>query len=260
MVYYSTWAGLTCAGQISYISGRLASARRKSASRYAHFASSSRGCVVIRIESAHRLILSSVSQINLHKDMKYLYGLLVSAFVIFSVTEDASAQSRKGFEVGLGPSLLVASGDGESDSGFGAHLTLAYGIGERFTIGLNGAAGIISDDEADDDVTASVGGLFGRLYFGAPENLGRPYFTFGGGQGSLEAEFTGISVEVSGPAGMVGIGFDYMRPDSKLGFFGELNYNIVNFEEVSVGGITVDGFDVDVDYIVFAAGIRLRLQ
>lgn len=192
--------------------------------------------------------------------MKYIYSLFALILVSFFVLEDTSAQSRKGFEVGLGPSLLVASGDGESDSGFGAHLTLAYGIGERFTLGINGTAGIISDDEADDDVTASVGGIFGRLYFGSPAKLGRAYFTFGGGQGSLEAEYTGVTIEVSGPSGMIGAGFDYMRADSKLGFFGELNYNYVNFEEVSVGGFTVDGFDVDVDYIVFAAGVRFRIQ
>ncbi len=192
--------------------------------------------------------------------MKNLSLFLLSCFFIaFSVSE-VNAQSRKGFEVGIGPALLVASGDGDSESGFGAHLTLGYGIGERFTLGINGSAGIISDPEADDDMIASVGGIFGRLYFGSPEKLGRPYFTFGGGQGSLEAEYAGVKVEVSGPSGMVGAGFDYMRAGSRLGFYGELNYNYVNFEEVSVGGITIDGFNVDVDYIVFAAGLRFRIN
>jgi len=192
--------------------------------------------------------------------MKYVCSLLTLAVITFVTVDTSQAQTRKGFEVGIGPGLLVASGDGESDAGFGAHLTLGYGIGERFTIGINGAAGIISDDEVDDDVTASVGGIFGRLYFGSPEKLGRPYFTFGGGQGSFEAEIGGVSVEVSGPSGMIGAGFDYMRAGSKLGFFGELNYNVVNFEEVSVGGITVNGLDIDVDYVVFAAGLRFRLR
>ncbi|MDA1029152.1 MAG: outer membrane beta-barrel protein [Bacteroidetes bacterium] len=192
--------------------------------------------------------------------MKYVYGLITLALIIFLSVESSSAQSRKGFEVGIGPSLLVASGDGESDSGFGAHLTLAYGIGERFTIGINGAAGIISDDEVDDDVTASVGGIFGRYYFGSPESLGRAYFTFGGGQGSFEAKTEGVSIEVSGPSGMIGAGYDYMRAGSRLGFFGEVNYNVVNFDEVTVGGFTIDGLDVDVDYIVIAAGLRFRLR
>jgi len=192
--------------------------------------------------------------------MKYVYSLLAIAIVAITITDASLAQTRKGFEVGIGPGLLVASGDGESDSGFGAHLTLGYGIGERFTIGINGAAGIISDDEVDDDITASVGGIFGRLYFSSPEKQGRPYFTFGGGQGRFEAEIEGVSVEVSGPSGMIGAGFDYMRAGSKLGFYGELNYNVVNFDEVSVGGFTVNGLDIDIDYIVFAAGLRFRLQ
>lgn len=192
--------------------------------------------------------------------MKYFYSLFSLVLISFMSVDSSSAQSRKGFEVGIGPAMLIMSGDGETDKGGGAHLTLAYGIGERFTLGINGAAGIISDEEAEDDVTASVGGLFGRLYFGSPEQLGRPYFMFGGGQGSLEAEYDGVKVEVTGPSGMIGLGFDYMRANSKLGFYGELNYNYVNFEEVSFGGITIDGFDVDVDYIVFAAGLRFRFN
>jgi hypothetical protein len=192
--------------------------------------------------------------------MRYFYGLLSFLLVGLFLLEEASAQSRKGFEVGIGPGLLIASGEGESDSGFGAHLTLGYGIGERFTIGINGAAGLISDDEVDDDVTASVGGIFGRLYFGSPEKLGRPYFTFGGGQGSMEAEMSGVSIEVTGPSGMIGAGFDYMRAGSGLGFFGELNYNVIDFEEATVGGISVNGFSYDVNYIVFAAGVRFRIQ
>ena len=192
--------------------------------------------------------------------MKNNIHLLLLVPFFFLPFDESFAQSRKGFEVGIGPGLLIASEDGESDSGFGAHLTLGYGIGERFTLGINGAAGTISDDEADDDIIASVGGIFGRLYFGAPEKLGRPYFTFGGGQGSLEAEFSGVKVEINGPSAMVGVGFDYMRAGSSLGFYGELNYNFVNFEEVSVGGITVDGLNMDVDYIVIAAGIRFRIQ
>ena len=192
--------------------------------------------------------------------MKYVYSLITFILFVFLSIDTTSAQSRKGFEVGIGPGLLIASGDGESDSGFGAHLTLAYGIGERFTIGINGASGIISDDEVDDDVTAVVGGLFGRLYFGSPDKAGRPYFTLGGGQGSFEAEFGGVAIEVSGPSGMLGAGFDYMRPGKKLGFYGELNYNVVNFEEVTIGGITINGFDVDVDYIVVAAGLRFRFN
>ena len=192
--------------------------------------------------------------------MKYVYSVLALILVSFYALDDSSAQSRKGFEAGIGPGLLIASGDGESDTGFGAHLTLGYGIGERFTLGINGASGIISDDEADDDVTALVGGIFGRLYFGSPDQLGRPYFTFGAGQGSLEAAYGGTDIEVSGPSGMIGAGFDYMRTESMLGFYGEVNYNYVNFEEVSVGGIRFDGFDVDVDYILVAVGVRLRIQ
>lgn len=197
---------------------------------------------------------------NPDKVVKYLSSLFALGLLLSFVTDVSSAQSRKGFEVGFGPALLVASGDGESDSGLGAHLTLAYGIGERFTLGINGAAGVISDDDADDDVTASVGGIFGRLYFGSPEKLGRAYFTFGAGQGTLEAEYDGVKVEVNGPAGMLGAGFDYMRPASKLGFYGEVNYNVVNFEEVSFGGIVFDGFDIDLDYLVFAAGVRFRIR
>lgn len=193
--------------------------------------------------------------------MKYIQALLVIGLFLTLTVGSAVAQTREGFEIGLGPSILVASGDGESDTGFGAHLTLAYGIGERFTIGLNGAAGAIKDDTDDDgEIVASVGGIFGRLYFGAPTNRSRPYFLFGGGQGSMEADFMGSTIDVSGPSGMLGVGLDHVRPGSRFGFFGEVNYNFVNFEEVTIDGISFDGFDVDVDYIVFAAGIRVRIQ
>lgn len=193
--------------------------------------------------------------------MKYVFGIVTFVLAMTLCIDLASAQSRKGFEVGFGPSLLVATGDGDSDTGFGAHLTLAYGIGERFTIGLNGAAGAISDNEEDDgSIIASVGGIFGRLYFSAPENRTRPYVTFGGGEGSLEGTYGGTKIEVTGPSGMLGVGLDHMRPGSRLGFYGELNYNVVNFEEVSVGGITLDGFNEDLNYIVFAAGLRFRIQ
>ena len=81
-----------------------------------------------------------------------------------------------------------------------------------------------------------------------------------GGQGSYEADFSGTKIEVTGPSGMIGLGVDHMRSGSKLGFYGELNYNAVSFDEVTVGGVSAGGFKVDIDYVVLAVGLRFRFQ
>jgi hypothetical protein len=195
--------------------------------------------------------------------MKSIFSAFLFAFLIITPVSDGVAQSRKGFEVGIGPGFLMAldHADGDATTSFGAHFTAAYGFGERFTVGLNAA--VTRDSAPDSDggsAVLSVGGIFGRLYFGGPEKLTKPYFTFGGGQASYEMDFLGFNLDVTGPSGMLGLGIDRMLAGSRLGFYGEVNYNIISFDEAKIGGIDIGEIEVDMDYIVIAAGVRFRIR
>jgi hypothetical protein len=164
---------------------------------------------------------------------------------------------RKGFKVSAGIGALLASGGGGTEIGPGVHGTLGYGLSERFTIGLIGAAGSVPDKEADGSAIATVGGVFGRMYFRAPEKSIRPYFLLGAGQGLYQADFTGTTVSATGLAGTVGIGVDRVS-QGKLGYYLELDYSAINFTKLSFEGKSLTGLDINFDYLVLAIGLRLR--
>lgn len=168
-------------------------------------------------------------------------------------------RGRKTVEIGMGIGGFEAvTGSGDSETGFGVDLIVGYGLSERFALGVNGAVGVVQDLAADDGfAVTSVGGLFGRLFFGGVDSRTRPYFTFGGGLGRYKANMGGTEIKSDGFAGTAGFGLDHVTSGA-IGFFLEVNYHAINFENVIVGDTDQDILVIDLDYIVFTSGLRFR--
>ena len=173
--------------------------------------------------------------------------------------EAIPSRGRKGLEAGAGIGSFEALFDGgDTETGLGVYATVAYGATERFAVGLSAAVGVIDDEDADDGhAVTSVGALFGRLYFGTPGNATRPYVAFGGGGGKYTANLSGESVSATGLAAMIGFGVDHTTTGS-LGFFLELNYNAISFDNITFADPDADEISIDLHYVIFSSGLRFR--
>ncbi|NNF03915.1 MAG: outer membrane beta-barrel protein [Rhodothermales bacterium] len=188
--------------------------------------------------------------------------LLIALFLLSgTVAADASAQSREGFFIGLDLGGLGVSSaeDDEAGSGFGGGFDIGYGFSERFALVL-GAHGAEVDNDVTDDgtATAAAGYLAGRVNFGKREGALNGFVQLGGGAGSYEGDVLDTNVTFEGPAGLFGAGVTYfVSPNWML--MGSLDFYGIEFEEVSVGGLSAD-ISFDGNYAFFGVGIRYMIR
>ena len=192
---------------------------------------------------------------------RYILIPVVFALMATAFTADASAQSREGFFLGLdlGGLSVTAEDDEEAGSGFGGGFDIGYGFTERFALVL-GANGASVDNEFTDDetATAAAGYLAGRINFGKREGALNGFVQIGGGAASYEAEVEDASVSIDGTGGLFGVGATYfVSPNFML--MGTANYYAVQFNSVSVGGISVD-VDFDANYAFIGVGVRYMIR
>ena len=185
--------------------------------------------------------------------------LLLTSFIVLS--PDANAQSRKGFEVGIGFGSFSLSSDQISDTKGGGVFGIAYGFSERFTLGVDGIGAEIDEPDADDGkATAGIGTLYGRLYFGSSSARTRGYALFGLGGGEYSYDDDGVTIKGSGPAGMLGAGLDHMFGNS-FAIFGEVRFHGVKIDSISAGGLVIEnGFDYDAGVTTVMVGARVRIR
>ena len=178
--------------------------------------------------------------------------------VVFSTDESFSIKRRRGFEIGMGIASVTGTDDGESHTGPGVNATLGYGLSERYTMGLFGTAGRLSNTLQGGEASMNIMyGLFARMYYLNPNRAFRPYLTLGGGPVSYSSKFGGQDVDATGLSGMIGIGMDRATHRS-MGYFLEVDYNRASFDKITVGNTTVNNIDLGLNYWVVAGGLRLR--
>lgn len=182
---------------------------------------------------------------------------------------EAQSSTTRGWNLGFhlqGATLSVEEGDAANAGGLGLHA--GYGLNRRFTIfaSLDGAEFDVDDADAELAGTWKMGhfDLGTRFHFANSLRRWVPYLeaAIGARVVSLDDATVGdqerAGVSFSGPAFTVGGGVSFYIKET-LSLDLDLNFTSGEFTDVSVGELTVGGFDIDARSTRFGVGLLFWL-